>query len=493
MQIRADVLRQWLPLWAGRLACSASQLASISGVDKSTMSRWWTGKRGTDGELFTEVASRLWQRGALQMPGEVFAVWKASGYDWRAVLEDLARIDIPYLRPFVLWLGEWEALRLEPMRQGGRVPRAFVPRVALFEAARALLLGGAGPVVLWGMPGAGKTTLAAALASEPSVGGQFWDGVLWAHLGPDARPEEVLRGWQQLLRLPETAEKDAVRLGRPIADHLAQPGRHYLIVLDDLWSEESLALLPDIASPHALLVTTRDRQLIASWPDSQPVYVPPMSDDESVTLLARAGCELPSEEANEIAALVEGHPLALSLVATLIRLRGQSPVLGQLRGADARLAALQLSPTTDRSRSVRLALDLSYNALPSAEQALFRRLGVFPPDADFAAPPVAAFCPQLPDGAPVALQLAEARSVLAGLADRGLLNRANADEEAPRWRLHALVHDYARWQLKQRGEWEAVRADFVGYYVGLAGELGARPDVYWRPVGGRMAQPARCF
>ncbi len=296
------------------------------------------------------------------------------------------------------------------------------------------------------MPGAGKTTLAAALASEPSVGGQFWDGVLWTHLGPDARPEEVLRGWQQLLRLPETAEKDVVRLGRPIADHLAQPGRHFLVVLDDLWSEEWLALLPDIASPHALLVTTRDRQLIASWPDSQPVYVPPMSDDESVTLLARAGCELPSEEANEIAALVEGHPLALSLVATLIRLRGQSPVLGQLRGADARLAALQLSPTTDRSRSVRLALDLSYNALPSAEQALFRRLGVFPPDADFAAPPVAAFCPQLPDGAPVALQLAESRSVLAGLADRGLLNWANADEEAPRWRLHALVHDYARWQ-----------------------------------------------
>jgi hypothetical protein len=44
--------------------------------------------------------------------------------------------------------------------------------------------------------------------------------------------------------------------------------------------------------------------------------------------------------------------------------------------------------------------------------------------------------------------------------------------------LHGLVHDYARWQLKQRGEWDAVRADFVGYYVGLAGELGANPDVY---------------
>jgi hypothetical protein len=44
--------------------------------------------------------------------------------------------------------------------------------------------------------------------------------------------------------------------------------------------------------------------------------------------------------------------------------------------------------------------------------------------------------------------------------------------------LHALVHDYARWQLKQHGEWAEACAAFVGYYVGLAGELGARPDVY---------------
>ena len=60
----------------------------------------------------------------------------------------------------------------------------------------------------------------------------------------------------RLLRLPETPEKDPLRLGRPIADHLAQPGRRYLVVLDDLWSEEPLALLPEVASPHALLVTT---------------------------------------------------------------------------------------------------------------------------------------------------------------------------------------------------------------------------------------------
>lgn len=477
MQIRADVLRHWLPLWALRLACTASQLAARCGVDKTTMSRWWTGKRGTSGDLFAEVASRLWHGGGILVPGEVFAVWHASGYDWRVALAELEEIDITYLRPFVAWLRSWEGQRLEPLRQGVRPPRAFVPRVALLAAVRTSLLQGEGPVILWGMGGAGKTALAAALAGDPAVGGQFWDGVLWATLGPEGRPDEVLRAWHGLLRLPEAPEKDPLRLARQIADHLSQPGRRYLVVLDDLWSDEPLALLPEVRPPHALLVTTRDRQLIAAWPDSRPDLVPPMSQGEALTLLDRVDCQLRPDVGSEIVGLVENHPLALSLVATLIRLRGQGAVLAQMRAAEVRLAALQLSPVTDRSRSVRLALDLSYNALPPTQQALFRRLGVFPAGADFAVPPVAALCPLLPDASPAALQFAEVSGVLAGLADRGLLNRLNDDEEPARWRLHGLVHDYARWQLKQRGEWDAVRADFVGYYVGLAGELGARPDV----------------
>lgn len=478
MQIRAEVLAEWLPRWAGRLGCASGQLAAMCGVDKTTMSRWWTGKRGTDGALLNDVANGLWQRGALQIPGEVFAMWHASGHDWRGALADLRQQDAPHLRPFVRWLTTAEEQRVEPLRQGVRLTRSFVERPALFASARAALVASVHPVVLWGMAGAGKTTLAAALATDPSAGGQFWDGVLWATLGPDGRPEEVLRAWHGLLRLAEAPEKDPLRLARRIAEHLAQPGRRYLVVLDDLWSEEPLALLPEVASPHALLVTTRDRQLIADWPDSRPVQVRPMSEVEALTLLDRAGCPLPSDAASEIVGLVEGQPLALSLVATLIRLRGQTVILAQLRAAEVRLAALMLSPATDRSRSVRLALDLSYNALPPVEQALFRRLGVFPPGADFAVPPIAALCPLLPDESPAAMQFAEVSGVLAGLADRGLLNRSNDDEEPARWRLHGLVHDYARWQLKQRGEWEAVRVDFVGYYVGLAGELGACPDVY---------------
>jgi len=478
MQIRAEVLAEWLPRWAGRLGCASGELAALCGVDKTTMSRWWTGKRGTDGALFTDVANRLWQCGAMRFPGEVFAVWHASGHDWRATLADLAQQDAPHLRPFVSWLTTGEEHRVEPLRQGVRLTRSFVKRPGLFESARAALVTGAGPVVLWGMAGAGKTTLAAALAADLSVGGQFWDGVLWATLGPDGRQEEVLRAWQSLLRLAEAPEKDPLRLARQITEHLAEPGRRYLVVLDDLWSDEPLALLPEVAPPHALLVTTRDRQLIAAWPDSWPVHVPPMPEAEALTLLDRAGRQLPPDVGSETAALVEGHPLALSLVATLIRLRGQTAVLTQLRAADLRLAALQLSPATDRSRSVRLALDLSYNALPATQQALFRRLGVFPPGADFAVPPVAALCPLLPDASPAALQFAEVSGVLAGLADRGLLNRLDDGEEPARRRLHALVHDYARWQLKQRGEWDAVRVDFVGYYVGLAVELGAHPDMY---------------
>lgn len=478
-RIPGAVLARWLPVWAGRLGLGSSELAEVVHVTPSTMSRWWHGQRGTDALLLAQVLNSLREAGALAGPGEVVAAWHAAGYDWPALRQLLAVPDATHLASFRVWLDEWAAARPEPGGQGARLPRDYVARPALLAAARAALLAeAAAPVVLWGMAGVGKTVLATALGRDPAVRQAFWDGVLWATLGPAPDVPERLLAWCRLLGLPTAGPLTVPQLQQLIAGRLAEPGRRYLLVLDDVWTPEVADLLPTPEPPHGLLITTRDRQLVAAWPGSRLSEVPVMSAGEGGALLGLSGGSPAPAVADEVLALVERHPLAVSLVGKQIKLRGPERVLDQLRAADLRLASLQLSPDLNRTRSVRLALQLSYDALAPADQALYRGLGIFPYGTACSLPPVAAFNPAAGAAAPLDFQLAEVRGRLEGLADRSLLLIADDDAQAPCWRLHTVVHDYARFLLRQTGEWEAARAAFVDYYLGLAHELGQAPNRY---------------
>lgn len=493
-RIPGAVLARWLPVWAGRLGLGSSDLAKVVHVTPSTMSRWWHGQRGTDPLLLAQVLNCLREAGALAGPGEVVAVWHAAGYDWQALRGLLAAPNAAQLTKFLAWLDEWAAARPEPGGQGVRLPRDYVPRPALLAAARAALLAeAAAPVVLWGMAGVGKTVLATALGRDPAVRQAFWDGVLWATLGPAPDIPEQLLAWCRLLGLPTAGPLTVPQLQQLIAGRLAEPGRRYLLVLDDVWTPEVADLLPTPEPPHGLLITTRDRQLVAAWPGSRLIEIPVMSAGEGGVLLGLTGGSPPPAVADEVLALVERHPLAVSLVGKQIKLRGPERVLDQLRAADLRLASLQLSPDLNRTRSVRLALQLSYDALAPADQALYRGLGIFPYGAACSLPPVAAFNPAAGVAAPLDFQLAEVRGRLEGLADRSLLLITDDDAQAPRWRLHTVVHDYARFLLRQTGEWEAARAAFVDYYLGLAHELGQAPDRYMAQLTAEWPNLAGAF
>ena len=415
-RIPGAVLARWLPVWASRLGLGPSELAKLVNVSPSMMSRWWHGQRGTDPLVLAHVLNCLREAGALAGPGEVVAVWHAAGYDWQALRGLLAAPNAAHLTKFLAWLDEWAAAWPEPGGQGVRLPRDYVPRPALLAAARAALLAeAAAPVVLWGMAGVGKTVLATALGRDPEVRQAFWDGVLWATLGPAPDIPEHLLAWCRLLGLPTAGQLTVPQLQQLIAGRLAEPSRRYLLVLDDVWTPEVADLLPTPDPPHGLLITIRDRQLVTAWPGSRLFEIPVMSADEGGALLGLTGGSPPPAVADEVLALVEHHPLAVSLVGKPNKLRGPERVLDQLRVADRRLASLQLSPDLNRTRSVRLALQLSYDALAPADQALFRGLGSFPYGAAFALPPVAAFNPAAGAAAPLDFQLAEVRGRLEGL------------------------------------------------------------------------------
>ena len=74
---------------------------------------------------------------------------------------------------------------------------------------------------LHGLPGVGKTTLAAAVADDDAVRRHFSGGVLWAGLGPQADVEGALDRWAGDLGAELGTARDATEK----AKNCSPPGR----------------------------------------------------------------------------------------------------------------------------------------------------------------------------------------------------------------------------------------------------------------------------
>ncbi|WP_329234627.1 AfsR/SARP family transcriptional regulator [Streptomyces canus] len=307
-------------------------------------------------------------------------------------------------------------------------PKQFTGRQAELDSLRTAADSSA--VLLTGMPGIGKTTLA----------------VRWAHEAaeryPDGQLHMNLRGFDPL-NAPLTAEA-ALRFLLPVLgvpghrlpsapDALAGlyrtvlSGRQMLLLLDDAFDTEQVrALLP--ASPGCLTLITSRRGLsglVAAGARPLPLDLPSTAD--ALAVLARhIGRERPAADpaaAQEIVAHCGRLPLALAVVAARAASHPGLPlaaVAAELRRSQGSLDALG---------DVRTAFAASYRHLPDDAARLLRLLSVgCGPDltADAAA--------ALAD-----LSVRAARRLLDELADAHLV-----DESAPgRYTAHALLRVFA--------------------------------------------------
>ena len=163
---------------------------------------------------------------------------------------------------------------------------------------------------------------------------------------------------------------------------------------------------------------------------------------------------------------LDGMPLAIELAAVWLRTLTPAQLAERL---DDRFALLTGGSRTalPRHRTLRAVVDWSWDLLAPAEQALARRLAVFPAGATLAMAEQVCADELLPTAAVL--------SALSGLVDKSIVAVSqSADGEggdlgvSPRYRMLETVRAYGLERLAEAGEQDRVRDTFAARYLDLA-------------------------
>ena len=293
-----------------------------------------------------------------------------------------------------------------------------------------------GPVVIVieGMAGVGKTTLANHLAR--SVSDRFPDGQLYVNVrgydhavGP-MTPGEVLPGFLDALGVAPQSMRvsadDQAALYRSV-----MAGKRVLIVIDKAYDAEQVRrLLP--GGPGSLVLVTSRNQLAGLVAEGAHLLrLDPFTAAEARELLDRRlgpdRVESESQAAEELIRMCAGLPLALSVAVAYAALHPSfrlAVLISEFR--DRRLDLLE---TGDPATTARSVFARSYDHLNDHARLMFRLLGSHP-GADLSLAAAASLAAMPPD---------QARKALDELTRAHLL-----EEYLPGWfTFHALLHAYA--------------------------------------------------
>jgi predicted ATPase/DNA-binding SARP family transcriptional activator len=374
-----------------------------------------------------------------------------------------------------------------PMR--GRLPSSlrtrstsFVGRERELREIRQLLREvGTTLLTLTGPAGTGKTRL--AVEATVGIESQFPDGVVLVELAPVRDPELVAPAIADTLGVSAKPGRDLVEL---LVAYLRD--RRALLVLDNF--EQVLAAAPlltqllGVARDLVLLVTSRapldvpvERVYPVSaleLPDTSLLpHVGRLRQVEAVRLFvdrardARVDFELSDTNADPIVQLcvrLDGLPLALELAAARIKLLSPGAILTRL---GPRLDLIKSEPGSgapERHRTLRAAIDWSYDLLDAQQQQLFTSLGVFAGGFTL-------------DGAQAVAGELELDIVdgVESLLRNNLLRTERLAGGEPRFGMLETIHEYALDRLGACGNEALVRRSHACFYAELAED--AEPDL----------------
>ena len=183
-----------------------------------------------------------------------------------------------------------------------------------------------------GLPGIGKTALAAVLAMDQQVRDHFCDGILWAGLGPRPNVLEHLARWGMLLGvMPSQVENISSREAWGQALRAAIGSRRLLLIISDACTVEDALSFQVGGMACAHVVTTCLSEVALAFDQKGGITIPLLEETERIDLLSHFVPELVEQDPQGAHALVEvvgGLPLTLTLMGSYLAsqaLSAQSP------------------------------------------------------------------------------------------------------------------------------------------------------------------------
>ena len=347
------------------------------------------------------------------------------------------------------------------------------------------LLDERGLVTLTGPGGAGKTRLAVeVLNRSTAIGGAGW----FVDLAPVR--DEVLIASTVASAVGAQASAGTDPAAALIARMASAEG---LLVLDNL---EHLATVADLVAhlratcPRVRLLVTSRQGLGIAGERQHPVPLLAVPDEgaardggaralemiDGVRLLVdRATAADPTfrvtdDNAAAVATIVrrlDGLPLAIEIAAPWLRLLTPEALVERVSAAGLDLAAAR-NDLPERQRTLRSTIDWSYDLLTAAEQAVFRRLGVFV--GSFSLVAAEEVC------ASDDVERAAVAEHLLSLVDRHLVRPVTTLDGRRRFRLLETVREFAAERLDAGPERDDVQDRHVAFVSRWAAELAAHSE-----------------
>ena len=358
-------------------------------------------------------------------------------------------------------LGEQQARQTLPTTRGRLLGREHDLDAVLG------LLGSGRLVTLVGAAGCGKTRLAVEAARRVAAG--YPDGVWFVDL-TSASADRVVDTVSSTLEVPIGVSGSPVEALRQYTG-----SRRMLMVLDNCEHVlDAAAELVDALrlDPSGLSVLATSREPLEV--DGEKVFgLAPLPPPAAVELFLERLDTPPPEESlptvREIAAAVDGVPLALELAAGRARVYTLAEIASQVRADASSLSGVGRRRGNSHRRTVRDAIDSSYRALPAPLATLHRAIGAVP----------GPFTARLAAG----LVGADVTDAIADLAHRSLLLPLGPAQPggASRFAQLAMVRGHANHVAERADEDPATaRNAWVQRLVNARPAMGSTRNVAWR-------------
>jgi predicted ATPase/DNA-binding XRE family transcriptional regulator len=387
-----------------------------------------------------------------------------------------------------------------PQHNLPREMTSFIGREQEIDAVRRLLAT-APLLTLCGPGGCGKTRLALQVARQ--LVDRFADGICLVELASLNDDQLVPRivasalgvrerpGWPLLRSLQDTLRTRQLLLVLDNCEHLLDACVRLVDAL--LQSGPGLRVLATSREPLRLAGEVTWTPAPLSFPTRRTaVAALDLERFEATRLFVeRAGARLPDfvptdADSAAIAAIcqrLDGLPLAIELAAARVTVMSCAQLASRLDNALG-LLTVGRRAAPPRQQTLRATLDWSHNLLPSAEQAVFRRLAVFAGGWPLEASEAICGADSFVDPGSSVVDL------LGRLVDKSLVVRGDV-AGVPRFRLLEPIRQYAVERLAEHGELESTRLRHLHWYSGFAQRSSAYIQDPLAPLGSGARQHPR--